>query len=69
MQHALAIVIGIGLLDAANPATLVPALYLATGPNGVRSVAGFFRVGGRPALAGRRWASRAGKSDASRGRW
>jgi cytochrome c biogenesis protein CcdA len=41
MQHALALVIGIGLLDAANPATVVPALYLAAGPNGVKSVAGF----------------------------
>jgi len=41
VQHALAIVVGIGLLDSANPATLVPALYLATGPNGVKSVAGF----------------------------
>ena len=41
MQHALALVIGIGLLDSANPATLVPALYLAAGPNGVKSVAGF----------------------------
>lgn len=41
MQHALAIVIGIGLLDSANPATFVPALYLAAGPNGVKSVAGF----------------------------
>jgi cytochrome c biogenesis protein CcdA len=41
VQHALAIVIGIGLVDAANPATFVPALYLAAGPNGVKSVAGF----------------------------
>ena len=41
MQHALALVIGIGLLDSANPATVVPALYLAAGPNGVKSVAGF----------------------------
>jgi cytochrome c biogenesis protein CcdA len=41
VQHALALVIGIGLLDSANPATLVPALYLAAGPNGVKSVAGF----------------------------
>ena len=41
MHHALAIVIGIGLLDSANPATVVPALYLAAGPNGVKSVAGF----------------------------
>jgi cytochrome c biogenesis protein CcdA len=41
VQHALALVIGIGLLDAANPATVVPALYLAAGPNGVKSVAGF----------------------------
>ena len=41
MQHALALVIGIGLLDSANPATVVPALYLAAGPSGVKSVAGF----------------------------
>jgi len=41
VQHALALVIGIGLLDSANPATVVPALYLAAGPNGVKSVAGF----------------------------
>jgi cytochrome c biogenesis protein CcdA len=41
VQHALAIVIGIGLLDSANPATVVPALYLAAGPNGVKSLAGF----------------------------
>jgi cytochrome c biogenesis protein CcdA len=41
VHHALAIVIGIGLLDSANPATLVPALYLAAGPNGVKGVAGF----------------------------
>jgi len=41
VQHALALVIGIGLLDSANPATLVPALYLAAGPSGVKSLAGF----------------------------
>ena len=41
VQHALAIVIGIGLVDSANPATIVPALYLAAGPNGVKSLAGF----------------------------
>ena len=41
MTHALAIVIGIGILDSANPATLVPALYLAAGPGGVKSLAGF----------------------------
>jgi cytochrome c biogenesis protein CcdA len=41
VQHALAIVIGIGLLDSANPSTIVPALYLAAGPNGVKTVAGF----------------------------
>src|SRR5215831_5203458 len=41
VQHALAIVIGIGVLDSANPSTIVPALYLAAGPNGVKSVAGF----------------------------
>jgi cytochrome c biogenesis protein CcdA len=41
VPHALAIVIGIGLLDSANPATLVPALYLAAGASGVKSVAGF----------------------------
>ncbi len=41
MLHALAIVIGIGLLDSANPATIVPGLYLAAGPNGVKSLAGF----------------------------
>ena len=51
MQHALAIVIGIGLLDAANPTTIVPALYLAAGPNGVRSVAGFLAGFGLTNLA------------------
>jgi cytochrome c biogenesis protein CcdA len=51
VQHALAIVIGIGLLDAANPATLVPALYLATGPNGVKSLAGFLAGFGAANLA------------------
>jgi cytochrome c biogenesis protein CcdA len=41
MQHALAIVVGIGLVDSANPATIVPALYLAAGPGAVKSLAGF----------------------------
>lgn len=41
MQHALAIVAGIAVVDSANPATIVPALYLAAGPNGVKSLAGF----------------------------
>jgi cytochrome c biogenesis protein CcdA len=41
VQHALAIVIGIGLVDSANPATIVPAVYLAAGPTGARSLAGF----------------------------
>jgi len=41
VTHALAIVIGIGLLDSANPVTIVPAIYLAAGPNGVKGVAGF----------------------------
>jgi cytochrome c biogenesis protein CcdA len=41
VQHALAIVIGIGLVDSANPATIVPALYLAAGDRAVKSLAGF----------------------------
>jgi hypothetical protein len=41
VQHALAIVIGIGLVDCANPATIVPALYLAAGNSAVKSLAGF----------------------------
>jgi len=41
VPHLLAIVIGIGLVDSANPSTIVPALYLAAGQHAVRSLAGF----------------------------
>jgi cytochrome c biogenesis protein CcdA len=49
--HALVIVIGLGLVDSLNPATIVPALYLAAGPNGVKSVAGFLTGFGLTNLA------------------
>jgi cytochrome c biogenesis protein CcdA len=51
VTHALAIVIGIGLLDSANPTTIVPAIYLAAGPNGVKTVAGFLAGYGLTNLA------------------
>jgi cytochrome c biogenesis protein CcdA len=44
MQHLLAVVIGIGLVDSANPATIAPAFYIAAGPGGAKSLAGF--IGG-----------------------
>jgi cytochrome c biogenesis protein CcdA len=41
MQHLLVIVIGVGLVDSLNPSTIAPALYLATGRDHARSLAGF----------------------------
>jgi cytochrome c biogenesis protein CcdA len=41
VTHLLAVVIGVGLVDSANPSTIVPALYLAAGRHAVRSLAGF----------------------------
>ena len=35
------LVISVGLVDSLNPSTIAPALYLATGKNAVRSLAGF----------------------------
>jgi cytochrome c biogenesis protein CcdA len=39
--HLLAIVIGVGLADSLNPSTIAPGLYLATGREPSRSLAGF----------------------------
>jgi cytochrome c biogenesis protein CcdA len=41
VEHLLAVVIGIGLVDSLNPTTIAPAFYLATGPGGAKSLAGF----------------------------
>ena len=41
MEHLLAIVIGVGIVDAANPSTIAPALYLAAGKDARRGLAGF----------------------------
>jgi cytochrome c biogenesis protein CcdA len=41
LEHLLAIVIGVGLADSLNPSTIAPALYLATGRDPTRSLAGF----------------------------
>jgi cytochrome c biogenesis protein CcdA len=41
VAHLLAIVIGVGLVDSLNPSTIAPALYLATGRDHARSLAGF----------------------------
>jgi cytochrome c biogenesis protein CcdA len=41
VTHLLAVVIGIGLVDSANPSTIAPALYLAAGRHAVKSLAGF----------------------------
>jgi cytochrome c biogenesis protein CcdA len=41
VEHLLAIVIGVGLVDSLNPSTIAPALYLATGRDHARSLAGF----------------------------
>jgi cytochrome c biogenesis protein CcdA len=41
LAHLLAIVIGVGLADSLNPSTIAPALYLATGRDHARSLAGF----------------------------
>jgi cytochrome c biogenesis protein CcdA len=41
VQHLLAIVIGVGLVDSANPSTIVPALYIAAGGHAVKGLAGF----------------------------
>ncbi|HEX4519414.1 MAG TPA: GAP family protein [Gaiellaceae bacterium] len=44
MQHILAVVIGIGLVDSVNPVTIAPAFYLAAAPGGAKSLTGF--IGG-----------------------
>jgi len=41
VQHLLAIVIGVGLVDSANPSTIVPGLYIAAGNHAVKGLAGF----------------------------
>ena len=41
MQHLLVLVIGVGLVDALNPTTLVPGIYLAAGKNPVKALGGF----------------------------
>ena len=41
MEHLLALVIGVGIVDAANPSTIAPALYLAAGKDARRGLAGF----------------------------
>jgi hypothetical protein len=41
MTHLLAIVVGIGVVDSANPSTVAPALYLAGGARGARALAAF----------------------------
>jgi cytochrome c biogenesis protein CcdA len=41
MLAVLVVVVSIGVVDSANPSTIGPALYLASGGNGVRSVLEF----------------------------
>lgn len=41
VMDQLALVVSIALVDGLNPTTIVPALYLATGPHAVRSVVAF----------------------------
>jgi len=41
MTGLVVLVVSVALVDALNPTTVVPALYLATGPRPVRSVLGF----------------------------
>ncbi len=41
MNSLAALVVSVALVDSLNPGTIVPALYLATGPGGVRAVLGF----------------------------
>jgi cytochrome c biogenesis protein CcdA len=41
VEHLLAIVIGVGIVDSANPSTIAPALYLASGREPGKSLAGF----------------------------
>jgi len=41
MLHLLALVLLIGIVDSANPATVAPALYLAAGLGAIRSLLGF----------------------------
>jgi cytochrome c biogenesis protein CcdA len=41
MSDLLVLVVSVALVDSLNPTTVVPALYLATGPRAVRAVLGF----------------------------
>ncbi len=41
MTGLVALVVSVALVDSLNPGTIVPALYLATGPRAVRAVLGF----------------------------
>ena len=41
MNALVALVVSVALADSLNPGTIVPALYLATGPRAVRAVLGF----------------------------
>lgn len=41
MIDLVVLVVSVALVDSLNPTTIVPALYLATGPHAVRSVLGF----------------------------
>lgn len=41
MTDLVVLVVSVGLVDSLNPGTIVPALYLATGPRAVRAVLGF----------------------------
>ena len=41
MTGLAALVVSVALVDSLNPGTIVPALYLATGPRAVRAVLGF----------------------------
>jgi cytochrome c biogenesis protein CcdA len=41
VEHLLALVIGVGLVDSLNPTTLVPGLYLAAGKNPAKALGGF----------------------------
>jgi cytochrome c biogenesis protein CcdA len=41
MNDLAVLVVSVALVDSLNPGTIVPALYLATGPHAVRAVLGF----------------------------
>ena len=41
MVALVALVVSVGIVDSLNPSTIAPALYLATGKNALRSLAGF----------------------------